>query len=265
MNTSEIPYLTGTTPEEAATQRILAFSEASLARHPNGYVLAYSGGKDSDVLLHLTRASGVPFDAVYNMTYLDAPETIRHIRRVPDICVQHPSASFLDLVRKNGPPTRMLRWCCRELKEQASPPAIVLTGIRWQESRRRARRRMFEICRRRKSVAYLHPLIDWTTQDIWNYIARHHIAVNRLYSMGYHRVGCIGCPMLAVDPREAAQWPGLFRLWRKALDGWWAATPRAALTWHTPDALWHWWTDLRNTHREPIDATPSLYCPQQDE
>ena len=46
----------------------------------NGYWLAFSGGKDSCVLKHLARKSGVKFEAVYNWTGLDYPETISFMR-----------------------------------------------------------------------------------------------------------------------------------------------------------------------------------------
>jgi phosphoadenosine phosphosulfate reductase len=45
-------------------------------------IVAYSGGKDSDVLLHLAIKSGVPFEVQHNHTTADAPQTVYHIREV---------------------------------------------------------------------------------------------------------------------------------------------------------------------------------------
>jgi len=47
---------------------------------PNGEPIevAYSGGKDSDVILELTRMAGIPYRAIYKNTTIDPPGTIRH-------------------------------------------------------------------------------------------------------------------------------------------------------------------------------------------
>jgi phosphoadenosine phosphosulfate reductase len=45
------------------------------------YQLGYSGGKDSDVILHLAKKAGVPFVAVHNLTTVDAPETVRYVKK----------------------------------------------------------------------------------------------------------------------------------------------------------------------------------------
>ena len=41
---------------------------------PEGYYVAYSGGKDSTVILDLVRRSGVKYDAHYNRTTVDPPD-----------------------------------------------------------------------------------------------------------------------------------------------------------------------------------------------
>ena len=45
-------------------------------------VVCYSGGKDSDVLLHLAIRAGVEMEAQNSHTSCDTPETVRHIRQV---------------------------------------------------------------------------------------------------------------------------------------------------------------------------------------
>ena len=47
---------------------------------PEGYHLAFSGGKDSQCIYHLAQMAGVKFDAHYNMTSVDPPELIYFIR-----------------------------------------------------------------------------------------------------------------------------------------------------------------------------------------
>jgi PP-loop superfamily ATP-utilizing enzyme len=43
--------------------------------------VCYSGGKDSDVILELTRMAGIRYRAIYKNTTIDPPGTIRHALR----------------------------------------------------------------------------------------------------------------------------------------------------------------------------------------
>lgn len=45
-------------------------------------VIAYSGGKDSDVLLDLAIKAEIDFEVIYNTTTVEAPQTMRHITEV---------------------------------------------------------------------------------------------------------------------------------------------------------------------------------------
>lgn len=42
--------------------------------------LAYSGGKDSDVILQLAKEAGIDFVPIYKMTTIDPPRTIHHAK-----------------------------------------------------------------------------------------------------------------------------------------------------------------------------------------
>lgn len=54
---------------------IILIQQAAHKAATNGEVLeiAYSGGKDSDVILELARMSGVKFRAIYKNTTIDPP------------------------------------------------------------------------------------------------------------------------------------------------------------------------------------------------
>lgn len=56
--------------ERIAMERLKAFEPE------DGYFLAYSGGKDSDCIKILAQLAGVKFEAVHNLTTVDAPETV---------------------------------------------------------------------------------------------------------------------------------------------------------------------------------------------
>ncbi len=50
-----------------------------------------------------------------------------------------------------------------------------------------------------KAKRVCNPIIDWEDSDVWSYIRAEKIPVNPLYSCGFHRVGCIGCPMASAS------------------------------------------------------------------
>lgn len=41
------------------------------------------------------------------------------------------------IVKKQFPPTRLIRYCCEDLKEPGGVGRVVVTGVRWAESRNR--------------------------------------------------------------------------------------------------------------------------------
>jgi 3'-phosphoadenosine 5'-phosphosulfate sulfotransferase (PAPS reductase)/FAD synthetase len=106
------------------------------------YQLGYSGGKDSDVILHLAKKSGVNYIAVHNHTIVDAPETVYYIRKKVkrgEVIVEYPKETMWQLiVRHKTPPTRKIRYCCGDLKEYSGIGKKVVTGVRRYESRNRS-------------------------------------------------------------------------------------------------------------------------------
>lgn len=70
---------------EMAIKRLQAFCP------PEGYYVAFSGGKDSQCVYHLCQMAGVKFDAHYNVTSVDPPELIRFIKKnYPDVKWDYP-------------------------------------------------------------------------------------------------------------------------------------------------------------------------------
>ena len=54
--------------EHTAIERLKSASDMSLRLYKQPLVITYSGGKDSDVLLHLAEASGIPFEVLHSLT-----------------------------------------------------------------------------------------------------------------------------------------------------------------------------------------------------
>lgn len=112
---------------------------------PEGYFLAFSGGKDSVCIKALADMAGVKYDAHYSVTSVDPPELVRFIKeKYPDVArdIPHdkngkPITMWNLIPKKKMPPTRLARYCCAVLKETAGKGRITVTGVRWAESARR--------------------------------------------------------------------------------------------------------------------------------
>jgi len=162
--------LEGQTKDQVAIERIRMFEP------PEGYYGAFSGGKDSVSLYRATTEAGVRVDWHYHLA-VEAPEVVQFVRQnYPDVQMHIPEKSMWRLIDEHGTlPTRQVRFCCEDLKEIGGRGRLVLTGIRWAESPRRATRKMLETDKRRRDKSYLHPLIDWTDDDVWGFIREKHI------------------------------------------------------------------------------------------
>lgn len=127
------------TKVENAIKRLQSFEP------PEGYYVAFSGGKDSQCIYHLCQMAGVKFDAHYSVTSVDPPELVQFIKRqYQDVIFDLPRyadgsrITMWNLIQNHSmPPTRMVRYCCEELKESHGEGRVVVTGVRWAESARR--------------------------------------------------------------------------------------------------------------------------------
>jgi phosphoadenosine phosphosulfate reductase len=104
-----------------------------------GYYLAFSGGKDSQCIHQLAIEAEVKFDAHYSVTGIDPPELVYSIKKnYPNVIFDYPKKTMWKLIEeKRMPPTKIVRYCCSELKENGGDGRICVTGVRWAESTRR--------------------------------------------------------------------------------------------------------------------------------
>ena len=233
----------------------------------NGYYLAFSGGKDSQALFHMTQLAGVKFCGHMNLTSVDPPEVIRFVKKnYPEVELIKPGKSiFQHAVENQILPTMRVRWCCTEYKETAGAGKVTLIGIRKAESSRRAKRNEVEISNRNfsgdldgldeyrqeqkakrarrkskeqgvnitnadeeqtlgcihgKESLLISPIIYWTEKDVWEFlndVVR--VPHCSLYDEGWHRIGCIGCPMSSHRQKiiENKRYPHVKQGWIKAI------------------------------------------------
>lgn len=225
---------------------------------PEGYYLAFSGGKDSCVILDLAKKSGVKFDAHYNLTTVDPPELVKFIRTFPEVRTHHPEKTMWQLiVEKRMPPTRVVRYCCEVLKERGGQGRLVVTGIRSEESVNRGKRQMVEACRHNPSKRYLHPIIDWADTDIWEYIRGENLPYCSLYDEGWKRIGCVCCPNggAAKMLSDAARWPKIADAYKRSMQR--CVDKRIAdglpTEWRTGQEMWDWWINGGSKEEENED------------
>ena len=92
----------------------------------------------------------------YNVTTVDPPELVIFIKeQFPFVHRDRPKKTMWQLIpEKKMPPTRLVRYCCAELKERGGNGRFCVTGVRWAESiRRRNTRGAFESYGRTKAQA----------------------------------------------------------------------------------------------------------------
>lgn len=196
-----------------------AIARIQLHEPKEGYYVAFSGGKDSCVILDLVKRSECKFDAHFNVTSVDPPELTKFVNlNYSEVIMERPKMSMRKLIEKKGMlPTRIARYCCAEYKEKGGVNRVVITGIRHAESRNRSKRKMYEPCRIHAGKQYLHPIIDWSTNEVWEYIHSNAIPYCCLYDEGFKRIGCVCCPFASKKQKlyEKERWPNIYKyMWR---------------------------------------------------
>lgn len=166
--------------------------------------VAYSGGKDSDVILELTRMAGIKYRAIYKNTTIDPPGTIKHVIE-RGVEIARPKKSFFQLIEIGGFPNRFMRSCCSYLKEYKVLDRCIM-GVRKAESVKRAAQYSEPTeCRyygsKKEHVEAFYPILDWTDEDVVEFILEGGVKIHSLYFREdgtidpKRRLGCMCCPL----------------------------------------------------------------------
>lgn len=183
------------------------------------FVVSFSGGKDSQVVLDLV-SRVIPssdFLVIYSDTGYEIPPSLEIYEQTKNFYKkQYPDLQFY--ISKNhqevlyywdkiGSPSRMHRWCCgvmktaplyRLLKEihgtGKQPNVLVFEGVRAEESNRRALYDRIGIGVKHNNVVNARPIFEWNATEIYLYLFMRLLPINEGYRKGLSRVGCSICP-----------------------------------------------------------------------
>ncbi|MBI9109781.1 phosphoadenosine phosphosulfate reductase family protein [Maridesulfovibrio ferrireducens] len=178
-----------------------------LEHDPSKIAVAWTGGKDSTVVLAIWRevlkAEGLFNPLSFSIdTGVKFPEVMAFRDRLAqewdiDLKVLRPEVNI-----KTYPVAKDTVSCCRDLKIKPLQKAlaeydiqVLITGIRRDEHPSRSTREAFEK-RENPDHILLNPILEWTEMDIWSFITMHAIPYCELYDQGYRSLGCQPCTVL---------------------------------------------------------------------
>jgi phosphoadenosine phosphosulfate reductase len=189
--------------------RLLKSASKVASKHGQPLEICYSCGKDSEVILELAKMAQIEYRAIYKVTTIDPPGTIKHATE-RGVEFVRPKESFFQLIRRKGLPSRTVRFCCQELKEYKILDYAVV-GIRAEESAKR--KELYQeptqcrIYQNKDEVEQYLPILNWTNQDVADFIEERGIKCHPLYydENGRfdvtRRLGCMCCPLASKRKR----------------------------------------------------------------
>ena len=199
----------------------------AIREHGDKCAVACSWGKDSAVVLYLTLKEKPDVLVVHSNTGVDHKLTYEFRDRM----VKEWSLNYVEVkgdktywqiikedgiqaVRNSG--TNRVPKCCLILKDKPAEKyykesgiKCVLTGITAAESRNRwmLQRRCGEYYYAKSQGLWkLHPIMDWTEEEVWAFIRSENIPYNEFYDkFPGHRCGCVPCTSYISWPERMAQ------------------------------------------------------------
>lgn len=189
--------------------RLLKSASKVAKKHGQPLEICYSCGKDSEIILELAKMAQIEYRAIYKITTIDPPGTIKHAIE-KGVELVRPKETFFQLIRRKGLPSRKVRFCCQELKEYKILDYAVV-GIRAEESAKRKENykepTLCRIYQNKDEVEQYLPILNWTNQDVADFIEERGIKCHPLYydENGRfdvtRRLGCMCCPLASKRKR----------------------------------------------------------------
>jgi phosphoadenosine phosphosulfate reductase len=186
----------------------------------DNFAVAFSGGKDSQVILDLVSRVIPPnrYKAFFTNTGMELPCTLNTVKLTQQIYKElYPEFSLIscesntpaiDQWIKYGPPSRINRWCCKVrktalfarklkdvLKTDKQPKCVVFEGVRSDESARRETYKRVGEGVKHINLINCRPIFYWNETEVFLYIlCRSQVKLNEGYTFGLTRIGCNICP-----------------------------------------------------------------------
>ncbi|MBU1002850.1 MAG: phosphoadenosine phosphosulfate reductase family protein [Proteobacteria bacterium] len=200
-----VPKPGGPTLESKIAEVVASIDSAIATVGPQALAVAWTGGKDSTLVLHLLRqrlaelAPGAALNAISIDTGCKFPQVIAFRDALARewgiaLTIARPEVDLSDYLV-----ARDKAACCRELKVLPLNRAIedtgislLLTGIRADEHPSRAARPAVETMAEPAHLR-LHPILNLTEMDVWSFIMDHGLPACPLYRQGYRSLGCMPC------------------------------------------------------------------------
>ena len=202
--------------EDATVKRIVKEYEKFKSKLDIFHV-AFSGGKDSAVLLDLVRKA-LPKDSfvvIFGDTGMEFPDTYKTVEHTKQQCEIDGTPFYIarshfdpkDSWKLFGPPARVLRWCCsvhkstpqtlkmREITGKNNYVGMDFVGVRAHESVARSKYDYENFGKKQRGQYSYNPILEWTSAEVWLYIFNNHLYINDAYKKGNARAGCLFCPM----------------------------------------------------------------------
>lgn len=200
-------------------------------RYDGEIEIAYSGGKDSDVILQLAKEAGIRYRAIYKNTTIDPPGTLEHVREM-NVEILRATDTFFHIIAQKGFPNRFSRFCCEKLKEYKVLDKSVI-GVRKAESRKRNERyneptlcRYYGSKKEENHVEQIFPILDWTDEDVRDFIIDRKLKLAPIYYNQEEegqidiskRLGCLCCPLKSNRKRiiEFKKYPKIAKAYIRA-------------------------------------------------
>jgi phosphoadenylyl-sulfate reductase (thioredoxin) len=84
-----------------------------------------------------------------------------------------------------------------------------VTGLRRDQSSTRTTVQKIEADEEHGGLVKVNPLVDWTEQQVWDYVRTHDVPYHPFYDQGYTSIGCAPCTRPTAsgeDPRAGRWW-----------------------------------------------------------
>ena len=217
------------------------------------FVISHSGGKDSTVIYdiwlkaldvlkvnHKDVFDKLKWEINFSNTSNETADTYKIIKKLPKdkLRILNPKVGFYQWVTKVKNyfvPSVMVRNCCSTYKEgqitkvyDKTEAITMIIGVRKYESVKRGnydmvmdesfRIKLFGSSNIPEKWVKFAPIIDWHDEEIWYYMVRENLDINKQYYIGFNRCGCLICPYQSdyIDlliqeyyPKQWERWMGI--------------------------------------------------------